>query len=317
MIKKNIQAAAGAFIRFSGLYRLLSSFAWRARTTILVYHDPQPEVFGQHIKFLSKYHTFISLQRLVDAIYQKDRSEIPSAAVVVTIDDGHKGNVGLLPILEAFNLRPTIYLCSHIVNTHRHFWWQSGYPDPYALKGLPSPQLRTLLKNAVGFDPEREYSERQALNETEIMELLTWVEFGSHTRFHPILTNCDADECENEIRESRTCLEEFLNRPVDHFCFPNGNYGEREINLLKKHDYRSARTLEWGRNSVDADPFRLKVVEILDDSSVNLLCAQLCGFFGWFRKLLRRTRQAPAAAPPGEALATLEDEIAEASVSGQ
>jgi peptidoglycan/xylan/chitin deacetylase (PgdA/CDA1 family) len=320
MLKKIIQAAIGGLIRFSGLYRLLSLLIWRRQTTILVYHDPRPEVFGRHIKFLSKYHTFISLSRLVEAIYKNDKSEIPVAPLVVTLDDGHKGNVKLFGTFKEFNLRPTIYLCSHIVNTHRHFWWKSGYPDPQALKNLPNSQALALLQLKANFYPEKEYADRQALNKNEMMELLLDVEFGSHTKFHPILTNCEAEECEEEIRESKAWLEEMLNRRVDHFCYPNGKYDEREIDLLKRHHYRSARTLEWGRNRVDADPFRLNVVEVLDDSSTNLLCAQLCGFWGWFRNMRAKFRRTPAkqsAITPDAGPRFLEKTITEAPVSIQ
>jgi len=296
MFRRILQATIGFFIRFSGLYRLLSLLVWRRRTTILVYHDPDSKVFARHIKFLSKYHTFISLSRLVEAIYKKDKSGMPIAPLVVTIDDGHKGNIHLLPTIKAYNLRPMIYLCSHIVNTRRHFWWKSGHPDPYALKSLPNSQALALLQREANFYPEKTYPDRQALSESEMMELQPYVEFGSHTKFHPILTNCGPQECEDEIRDSKACLEELLDRRVDHFCFPNGNYGEREINLLKKHHYRSARTLEWGRNRVHTDPFKLEAVEILDDSSINLLCAQLCGFWGWFRKM-RVKFQKPLAGP--------------------
>jgi peptidoglycan/xylan/chitin deacetylase (PgdA/CDA1 family) len=283
-IKKGIQNAAGFVSRILGIYRLLQKVVWREQVAILVYHDPEPEVFREHILFLSKYHQFISLSRFVTAMYRNDKTAIPPNSLIVTLDDGHQGNYRLLETIKAFQLRPTIYLCSHIVNTHRHFWWKSGYSTPQQLKKLPHHQALTLLYDEVNFTPTKEYPDRQTLSASELFDMFPYVEFGSHTKFHPILPNCSAEESEEEIRESKAYLEKLLNQPIDQFCFPNGDYGARELYYLKKHGYRSARTLVWGRNNLRSDPFQLKVVEVLDNSSINMLCAQLCGFFGAFRK---------------------------------
>lgn len=283
--KQGIQNLIGFCIKATGGYRLLLKFAWRKKVAILLYHDPKPEVFRKHIHFLSKYHHFISLTKFVEAMYRKDGAGIPANSLIVTLDDGQKGNYRLLEVIKEFHVQPTIYLCSHIVNTHRHFWWKSGYPDHYQLKKFTHQRVLSLLQEEIDFTPVKEYPDRQTLNKPELLDMLPYVEFGSHTKFHPILTRCTDEESQEEIRDSKIFLEDFFNRPIDHFCYPNGDYGAREIDYLKKFGYKSARTLAWGRNDVHSDPFQLKVVEVLDHSSVNMLCAQLCGFFGGFRKI--------------------------------
>jgi peptidoglycan/xylan/chitin deacetylase (PgdA/CDA1 family) len=62
---------------------------------------------------------------------------------------------------------------------------------------------------------------------------------------HPILTTLSADEIESEILESRTCLEQRLQRKVDFFCYPNGAYDKRAYQLVQK-TYRAAVTTESG-----------------------------------------------------------------------
>jgi peptidoglycan/xylan/chitin deacetylase (PgdA/CDA1 family) len=285
MLKRSIQSAMGWLIRHSGAYALLLKTVWRGKTTILVYHDPEPQGFKRQIAFLARHHQFVTLSVFVETIRSRDGSRLPPNAMIVTIDDGHKGNYRLLETITAFQLHPTIYLCSHIVNTNRHYWWKSGYADPNSLKQLPSRRALEVLKKEVDFEPEKEYPDRQALNQEETMDMLPHVEFGSHTKLHPILTKCMVEECEDEIRESKSCLESLIGRAVDHFCFPNGDYGSRELQAVKKSGYKSARTLRWGRNDAHADPFQLKVVEVMDHSSINRLCAQLCGFWGAFRTL--------------------------------
>ena len=59
---------------------------------IISYHNPKPKIFKKHIEYLKKNYNFISLDKLVDAIHNKDWSAIPSKSLVITIDDGWKEN---------------------------------------------------------------------------------------------------------------------------------------------------------------------------------------------------------------------------------
>ncbi len=141
------------------------------------------------------------------------------------------------------------------------------------------------MRNEAKFEPEREYDNRQALNKSELLEMQPLVDYGSHTKFHPILPNCPAEVSRNEIAASKTHLEDMLGQPIEHFCYPNGDYGTREMDYLKDCGYKSARTLAWGWNDKHSDPFQLKVIEFLDDSSINMLCAHFTGVFVLFRTL--------------------------------
>ncbi|CBW76515.1 unnamed protein product (plasmid) [Mycetohabitans rhizoxinica HKI 454] len=66
-------------------------------------------------------------------------------------------------------------------------------------------------------------------------------------------------------------------RPCVHFAYPNGNYGEREIRLLRAAGYRTARTCDVGWNDDATDPFRLRAIDIHDDSSLAWFIAKLRG----------------------------------------
>jgi hypothetical protein len=103
--------------------------------------------------------------------------------------------------------------------------------------------------------------------------------------FHPILTNCTDKECENEIGMSKRRLEETLKKSIDSLGYPNGNYSNREIEILKRNKYRSARTLDVGWNNIKTDPYLLKSMCLQDNASINVLCGQVIGLFGYLRYL--------------------------------
>jgi len=285
IFKKTIREVIAAIYVYTGLHYFLLKLLDKKKVTIVVYHDPTPDKFRAHLEYLSRNYCFISLNTLANAIQHKDWSGIPDNSLVVTIDDGHKGNHVLLDLFKYFRVTPTIYLCSHIVGTNRHFWWKNDAIDIPKLKKHPFHNMLDLLRDQAGFELEREYPDRQALNIFELREMSPFVDFGSHTKFHPILTNCNDEDCFHEIRDSKKFLEEILNRPMEHFVYPNGDYGERETNNLIKCGYKTGRTIDIGRNGVETNPYRLKAIPIEDYASINVLRAQLSGFFSYMKYL--------------------------------
>ena len=265
-------------ICLSGIHILIRECLCRNRVAILMYHDATPKVFAKHIAYLSRYYTVISLDTLVSAIHQKDFSQIPSKSVVITIDDGHRGNSALLPLFKQHRICPTLYVCTQIIDTHRHFWFKmagQSKAERERLKRLPNTERLAYLKQTIGFEPEKVYPDRQALNIAEMKEMLQNVDFQPHTQFHPILPHCTETECRQEILGSKMDLEKLLGIECSHFSYPNGDYTEREIEVVKAAGFRSARTTDIGWNTLKTEPYQLKTVPIADDAGLMLFRAQL------------------------------------------
>lgn len=272
---KNMVAAV---ICLLGMPILIREWVCRHRVAILLYHDPKPAVFAKHIAYLSRHYTIISLDTLVTAVHRKDFSQIPSKSVVITIDDGHVGNIALLPIFKQYHVRPTLYVCTQIIDTHRHFWFKvEGHPkaEKERLKTLPNAERLTRLKQAADFEPEKVYPDRQALNISEMKEMAENVDFQPHTRFHPILPRCTEMECKKEVLESKRDLETLLGIECSHFSYPNGDYTEREIEIVKSGGFHSARTTDIGWNTLDTPLYSLKAVPITDDAGLILFRSEL------------------------------------------
>jgi peptidoglycan/xylan/chitin deacetylase (PgdA/CDA1 family) len=103
-------------------------------------------------------------------------------------------------------------------------------------------------------------------------ESLTWdevralsregVEFGAHTKTHPILSSiARQDQQREEIEGSKLRIEQELRRPVLDFCYPNGlrsDFDAVTLKVLKDCGFRSATTTERGMNRVGTDPFLLR-----------------------------------------------------------
>ncbi len=271
-------------VRFSALPWLIREVLQRNKAGIVVYHEPNPQLFRKHVRYLHKHYNLISLSQLVQAIHQQNWSNMPQKALVITIDDGHKGNYALLDIIREFQLKPTIFACSHIVDTHRHYWWKNAYSNNAHLKTLPREEMLKCLHDEVGYSPKRSYTERQALSREEIQALqAVGVDFQAHTCYHPILPHCSSAESWREINECKHKLEHLTHKPVEHFAYPNGDYSERDIKQVKQAGYHSARSMDFGWNTLNTDVFKLKVLEINEQAGINKLVAQLSGIFYCFK----------------------------------
>jgi len=293
MLKELVYAA----IRYSGLPRIVRCTYARKKCSIIVYHDPPPEVFQKHIDYLSRRYRFCTLDDLARAINDRNPGSIPEKALIITLDDGDKSNFQLLKTLRN-GASFTVYVCSRIVGTSRHFWWTDLGRNNINLedmKGLSDDKILNALL-ATGYDVAKEYVDgRQALSAEELMEMKEFVSIQSHTRFHPILTACNNHEAEEEIAGSKADLAA-LGLDCNHFCYPAGAYSAREIRLVRKAGYSTARTTRFGWNDINADPYELKILGVVaNDTSVNKLAAILSGFPGWVNyarqmKAMRKSR---------------------------
>lgn len=279
------RATAARVIRYSGIPRA-ARFARRARATILFYHDPEPSVMETHLRWLAPRFRFATLDAVVDAL--RAGAPVPERSLVLTFDDGYRGNHALLPLFRRYGVRPTVYLCSAIVGTRRRFWFREPV-DTERAKRLANRERLEWLERATGFrqDAETDDDPPAALGARELADMAPHVDFGAHTRFHPILTQCTDDEAFEEIAGSKRDLEALLGRPCRHLSYPNGDYGERDAGLARRAGFESARTTDVGSVGAGADPFRLRVFGVTDDASVDVLAAQLSGVPYYLRNLAR------------------------------
>ena len=133
-LKSVVLKSVARALRLSGLPTAVLR-ANRSRATIVFYHDPEPECFEAHLRYLREHFHFVTFDAVVDAVATGDWSTLPPNALAFTFDDGHRGNHRLLPIFRRYEIRPLIYLCSRIVATHNGFWVNEDI-DPFPLKRI-------------------------------------------------------------------------------------------------------------------------------------------------------------------------------------
>lgn len=259
---------------FTRMPDLIRTLIWRDRVAILLYHDPTPATLAAHFEYLKGKVDFVPVSEA-----NTRGNGRPRAAV--TFDDGHIGNASLLPVFIEYGVRPTIYLCSSVVAQERTHWFLDPAAKLAGVKRLirmrNAERLAELDRRGFRQDRLNESGMVSGLTAAQIEAMRPYVDFQSHTRYHPTLTLCDDAECFEELAMSRAEVERMVGAPCEHFAYPYGIFGPREIAILKATGYKTARTTDVGWNDESSDPFRLKAFDIEDDSSVRWFAAQMTG----------------------------------------
>lgn len=276
----------GMMVYVLGLPYLVRSFISKRKVTFILYHDPDAQTFRKHVSYLTRSFNIIPLQQYLD--YREGKIQhLPDYSMVITFDDGHRRNAELLQTIRDFSICPTFYICSSIVGTGRKYWFMVDDIDVKKMKSWDHEQRIKFLEQK-GFSVDHEFTtEPVALTKAELMAMAAWCDIQSHTCFHPILSTCTDTVAWWEIVHSREEINKVIQKPVYHFAYPNGDYTEREIQLLKDAGYRSARTTDVGWNDRKSDPFRLKITGVTDQAPLWLLKAELTGIPAYIYNLYR------------------------------
>ena len=267
-------------LRYSGLPYLMREVFQRNKVTILLFHNIEAQQFQNVIYYFYQTYNIISLDYFYKCVLLKQT--LPYKSIIITFDDGHKNNYNLLEIVKERKIPVTIFLCSGIVNSFRHFWFIDVKSSKVKgkLKTISNNERILELKERFSFTNKKEYTERQALNQNELEEMKKYFDFQSHTIFHPILPRCDDNEALKEIEYSKKQLETLLNRRLSYFSYPNGSYCERDIKLVKKTGYLCAVTVDYGFNSINSDLFILKRLSVNDSEDINEIIVKSSGLWG-------------------------------------
>lgn len=123
--------------------------------------------------------------------------------------------------------------------------------------------IQFLVANLLGKRNEWDVSLGEApelmMDKAQVREwLAAGHDIGSHTLTHPRLTQLSHPEAMEEITASRKKLEDLFGRPIQHFCYPYGDWNEQLQESVQAAGYKTACTTIPGVNTAAVSPFALK-----------------------------------------------------------
>jgi peptidoglycan/xylan/chitin deacetylase (PgdA/CDA1 family) len=240
-----------------------------------------PEHFSEHLEVLRK-HRPIRLDQVKPSGWQGIGGR---SSVAITFDDGYADNLyEAKRLLERYDIPATFFIATGYIGAAREFWWdelekiilQSDrlpemlqcsitgklhswytggdrlplYQSVYEkLQPLPHETRREALDQLLdlGDQPSTRRESHRSLIQEEVCELARGglVEIGAHTATHPVLAAQPLKaQCE-ELRQSKTWLEDLLGRPVTSFSYPYGgsqHYSSETVQAVRELGFARACT---------------------------------------------------------------------------
>ena len=280
------------------------------------------------LAYLHRHFMVVPLGHLVTRL--KAGLDLPSNAVVLTVDDGRRNCYEFLfPLLQEFRVTATFFVVSSFIRGEDWIWtdkvlWLSGHPrrpPELAVDNIDgffrtlnrlTPRMRNAriedIARQIGISIPNAPPPRYApCSWSELREMADsgLVEIGSHTRTHPIFSSITDNESWRELTTSRVEIEEELGRSVQAFCFPNGkpeDYRSTQVQQVAEAGYNSAVVASAGLVHKEADPYQLPRIGVSARQDALALAKCLDGVDHYQAKLensLRlRRNHAPDLAKP-------------------
>lgn len=213
-------------------------------TSILCYHSisdtdtkyciPLSEMLLQFDKIRAT-SQFIEAKNIWSLLGKKQISTtLPS--VLMTIDDGYKDVLSLLPYMIKYGIKPLLFVMSH-----------------------PEKVNRTELGN-----------QKELLSVSDIKLLMSygWT-IGSHSATHADFSALSHAELAFEIAGSKKALEQKLGSRIDYFAYPKGVYDARILDAVKNAGYKAAFSTEPGCILASSERWHLPRTVIKKTHSVD------------------------------------------------
>lgn len=186
-------------------------------------------------------YTPISFETL--AASRAGTDALPHKPVLLTFDDGYANlRTNVHPLLKELGFSYTVFLVSERVGKTNDW----VVPDGYEATPL--------------------------LTWAEIMAMQTDgnVAFEGHTATHPKLVNISPGEVWHELADSKTALEQRLQKPITTLCYPYGSVSEAVQDMAGEIGYTQAVTTEFGRVRAGDAALRLPRISVYHVPPISL-----------------------------------------------
>ena len=255
MLKKTAKYIYAVYLYHFGLKTRIEYLKKHTSVVAIYDHNPSPEKFEQYIKWLLNYgFEFISLDELLK--YLNGKRNPDSCKIWFTLDDGWRGNLKLIPIIEKYQIPITLFIPTYPVETgfYRDTLekdLEEYLPDRYKknvklLRAIPE-EKRWIIDQAL-YNQVKDKQKRDAItiNELKILAQHPLISIGAHTHTHPILTQCNNQKIRAEIELNLLKIERYTGFAPEILALPSGNYNKRVLESIFQTQIKHVASIKNG-----------------------------------------------------------------------
>ena len=243
------------------------------------------EDFDWQVEFIKKNYFPITFEEAVTRLGQNKK--LPRNSIIVTFDDGFFDNYkNAYPILKKHGVPATFFISTGYIDSNDTFWFNFvsqiimsnpgnsfsvlsvdyNIPDDIEKRCLLVSSILTLCKivpNSERLNIIELLKEQLNMvsDQHPLAKPMTWdnvremsqngMEFGSHSITHPILSQLELDDLEREIQDSKSIIEQQINKGICSISYPEGGdfaFNENVLKQVDKAGYQLGSTYISGRN---------------------------------------------------------------------
>ncbi len=168
------------------------------------------------------------------------KGERSGKVVGITFDDGYLNNLThALPVLQRHGFSSTCYAVSNLLGQTNAWDRDIGIAQ---VPLMDAGQLRLWVAGGQ--------------------------EVGSHTQNHARLLQSDAATALAEMTQDKAALEGLLAVPVQHFCYPYGEYAAEHVAMAREAGFQTVTTTRRGRSAVKGNLLELPRVPVVRSTSL-------------------------------------------------
>ncbi len=273
-----------------------------------------PGDFARQMQYLSNNYNVISMKDLIATV--ETSADLPERPVLITFDDAYHDFIEYAwPVLKRLKLPATVFVATaYAAKPEEPFWWDkisNAFWNTAREKIDLAPlgpliltntsERRKSLKKVQNYLKTLDHTSAMALvdelysclkgSNADIKVSLDWDELrqlhsqgitlAAHTRTHPILSRISVEDARKEIIGSQKDLERETGDVLPVFCYPNGNYNDSIIQILKDAGFIMAFSTKDGHNDLDrTNPFCLRRTNLTLRTSMLVFQLRLLKFGG-------------------------------------
>lgn len=238
-------------------------FGRKNKLVILCYHSIDKDAwlfstsvndFDKQMSFMKSNYKVVNMRRINSILSGQPKLERPVFAI--TFDDGYESVLKAEKITSKYGIKPTIFV----------------FPDS-----------KEVDRNILG-------NRKKLMNDDNLQYLIKrgW-EVGSHGLRHVKLSDLNLTEINKEISESKNKIERIINKKVNYFSYPFGNYNSEIVFAVKKAGYSLAVSMDDEIIGVKTNPYILPRVGVNNSHSMDEFKYLSSPSVVWFRGLLKKT----------------------------
>lgn len=272
--------------------------------------------FRKQMSHLKKYYKVISIEEAINQINHPLNGGKPRV-VITFDDGYENNYSIAYPIIKAFNFPATIFVATAFIDSPELFWFDKVIYDIQstqcqildlsahnldihyfgstekskrwdAIECLlsrlkaeePSPRKKIVDEIRTRLSPKFEQIGMLfPLKSQQIVDMSGegLIEFGSHTHSHEILTQLNTDEVRETVKASIEAIFELTGEEVRYFSYPNGEFKNDTIKVLKEARLNAAFTTTNGFWNTNVRPYEIPRLGVGGYDYIEIFAGALSG----------------------------------------